>query len=437
LTLDAIEFSSGGLKTTMQTTERRTNWAGNLEYRAQRLVAPGSLVEAQDVVRSSNELRVVGSRHCFNDIADTEGVHLSLERMNRVLAVDETLRRVTVEGGVRYGELGVFLHERGFALHNLASLPHISVAGACATATHGSGALGNLAVAVAEIEFIDGNGELRTFSREQDGDTFMGTVVNLGALGVVSKLTLDLQPSFHMRQDVFRELPMATLEARFEEVMRSGYSVSVFTSWQHDFAEQVWVKSKVREDGRSSAPEFPFGARAATENMHPIGGLDAINCTEQMGVTGPAYDRLPHFRMGFTPASGEELQVEYFVPRDRAVEAIRALRQQGGRLADVMLMGEIRTIKADDLWLSPCYKTSCVAFHFSLKRDWPKLRSILPFIEEALSPLLAKPHWGKMFTVAPQKIREAYPRLDDFKRLQKTLDPSGKFRNAFVDRYLV
>jgi xylitol oxidase len=423
----------GGL---MQTTERRRNWAGNLAYSAERLVAPETLAEAQEIIRSSPKVRVVGSRHCFNDIADTQGTQISLERLNRILSIDDLKRRVTVEGGIRYGEVGPFLHERGYSLHNLASLPHISIAGACATASHGSGALGNLAVAITEIELIDGQGDLRVLSRERDGEVFLGAVVNLGALGVVSKLTLDLQPAFYVRQDVFRELPMAALEDNFEEIMGSGYSVSVFTSWQRDVAEQVWIKSAVAPMVQSSPPESFFGAVAAIETMHPIGGLDAVNCTEQMGIEGPAYDRLPHFRMGFTPASGEELQVEYFVPKEYAVEAIRVMRRHGSRLADVLLMGEIRTIGADDLWLSPCYETSCVTFHFSLKKEWSTLRSILPGIEEALKPLHPRPHWGKLFTMDPRKVKAVYPRLKDFERLQKAQDPNGKFRNAFVERYL-
>ena len=297
----------------------RTNWAGNLTYRADRFVVPASVEEAQEAVRAADKVRVVGSRHSFNDIADTTGTHLSLERLNRVLLLDAAKRQVIVEGGIRYGEIGPYLHERGYALHNTASLPHISIAGACATATHGSGALGNLAVAVAGMEFIDGKGDLVTLSRDKDGDMLAGAVVNLGALGVVTKLTLDLQPAFHIRQDVFRDLPLAELENHFDEIMSSGYSVSIFTAWQSDTIEQVWIKSTVEPGAAFTARGSLFGARPAAENMHPIAGLDAVNCTEQMGVVGPAYDRLPHFRMGFTPASGDELQVEYFVPMQHAV----------------------------------------------------------------------------------------------------------------------
>ncbi|RJG46271.1 FAD-binding protein [Mesorhizobium sp. DCY119] len=414
----------------------RTNWAGNLTYGAERFVAPTTVEEAQEAVRASTKVRAVGTRHCFNDIADTDGTHISLENLNRVVSVDSANRRVTVEGGIKYGEIGPYLHERGFALHNTASLPHISVAGACATATHGSGALGNLAVAVAELQFIDGAGDLVSLSRAADGDTFAGAVVNLGALGVVTKFTLDLQPAFHVRQDVFRGLPIAALADHFDEIVSSGYSVSTFTVWQSDDIEQVWIKSAIRADAPFIARSDLFGARPATQNLHPMEGLDAIHCTEQMGVPGAAHERLPHFRAGFTPASGDELQVEYFVPRTHATGAIRALRSHGGLFKDILVGGEIRTIAADDFWMSPCYGTPCVAFHFSFRQDWPALKTILPKVETALAPFHPRPHWGKLFTMSPKRIQAQYPRLSDFKALIQAHDPHGKFRNRFVDRTL-
>jgi xylitol oxidase len=419
-----------------KTTRPLTNWAGNLTYSAERILQPGSIAEVQEAVRNSDKVRVVGSRHCFNDIADTKGALLSLERLNRVLFVDEERSRVTVEGGIRYGEIGPYLHDLGYALHNTASLPHISIAGACATATHGSGQLGNLAVAVTGVELVDGKGEVVGLSREANGDIFPGVAVSLGAIGVITKLTLDLRRAFQVRQDVFCELPFSALETHFDEIMSSGYSVSVFTAWQTDVVEQIWVKSVVNPDGSSTAPDALFGARRATVKMHPISSQDPINCTEQLGVGGSSFDRLPHFRMGFTPASGDELQVEYFVPKKYAVDTIRTLRLSHDRLAGLLLMGEIRTVGADDLWLSPCYETPCVAFHFSFKQDWPALRTILPGLEEALAPFQPRPHWGKMFTMSPDKIRACYRRLEDFRSLQKKRDPYGKFLNAFVERYI-
>ena len=422
---------------TDETTEPRTNWARNLTYGAARLVVPETVAEAQEAVRAAEKLRVVGSRHCFNDIADTTGTHLSLERLRRAVSLDAARRQVTVEGGIRYGDLGPILHERGYALHNLASLPHISVAGATATATHGSGVtLGNLATAVAGIEFINGAGDLVTLTRDQDGDTFPGAPVSLGALGVITRLTLDIRPAFSVRQDVWLDLPVAALEAHFDEIMASGYSVSLFTDWRGDVVEQVWIKSIVEPGARFEPRSSLFGAKPATRNMHPLAELDAINCTEQMGVVGPSYDRLTHFRMGFTPATGDDLQVEYFIPREHGAASLRAMQEVGERLAPLLMIGEVRMVAADDLWLSTCYRQASIVFHFSFHPDQPALMRLLPTLEVALAPFNPRPHWGKLFAMSPRTVQSRYEKLPAFKALLATHDPKGKFRNAFVERNL-
>lgn len=413
-----------------------TNWAGNLTYGATRVVAPETIAAAQEIVRSSAKLRVVGSRHCFNAIADTDGVHLSLEKMRGIVSLDKAKRQVVVAGGARYGDISPQLHAAGFALHNLASLPHISIAGATATATHGSGVnLRNLAGAVAAIEFIDGRGDLVTIARDKDGDTFAGAVVNLGALGVVTKLTLDVEPSYDVRQDLYLDLPVAAVEAEFDAIMSAGTSVSLFTDWQGDTIDQVWIKSRT-DGGAVSLPPTFHGARPATENLHPLAGFSAEPCTDQMGVPGPWFARLPHFKMEFTPSSGAEIQAEYFVAREDAVAGICALRPLAAALKPVLMISEIRTIAADDLWLSPAWRRDVVAFHFTCQPDWPALQPVLGQIEAALAPFAPLPHWGKQFTLSPATIQSRYPRLEDFLDLAALHDPAGKFRNAFVDRYV-
>jgi xylitol oxidase len=291
----------------------RTNWAGNLEYSTSNFFRPQTIEELQESVRNCEKLRVLGTRHCFNDVADSTENQITLERLDRVMELDEQARTVTIDAGINYGELCPYLHENGYAIHNLASLPHISVAGACATATHGSGMNnGNLATAVSGIEFIDAEGELRQLTRNEDGDKFNGAVVGLGSLGVITKVTLDIQPSYQMRQFVYLDLPVSELENNFEEIMSAGYSVSLFTDWQTDTINQVWIKRRIdgnRVDLPEPESEF-FGARLAEKNVHPIIDLSAENCTEQLGIPGPWYNRLPHFRLEFTPSSGKELQTE-------------------------------------------------------------------------------------------------------------------------------
>lgn len=338
---------------------------------------------------------------------------------------------VTVGAGVTYGELGPYLDSTGLALHNLASLPHISIAGACATATHGSGEkLGNLATAVSAMEMVIADGSVVKLSR--GSPDFAGAVVGLGALGVITRVTLDVEPAYSMRQYVYENLPLAQMADHFDEIQASGYSVSLFTDWQKQRINELWIKARAE----FAAPQEFFGATLATRNLHPIGDLSAEHCTEQRGVPGPWYDRLPHFRMGFTPSAGKELQSEYFVARRNAVDAILAVEKLRERVSPHLLVTEIRTIAADDLWMSPCYRRPSVAIHFTWKPDWASVRRLLPIIEKQLAPFEPRPHWGKLFTMAPAELQSRYERLDDFRRLAAQYDPQGKFRNEFLDTNL-
>ena len=355
--------------------------------------------------------------------------------MNRVISLDRTARTVTVEAGMTYGELGQYLHANGHALGNMASLPHISIAGAVATATHGSGMTnGNLATAVSRLELVDAAGEVVTLTRDEDGDRFNGAVVSLGALGIVTKLTLDIEDAFDVRQTVYLDLPMHELRDGFDEIMKSGYSVSLFTDWSRRTIDQVLIKHRV--DGERPTPpveEFR-GVRIATRNVHPVAGESAENVTEQMGIPGPWHERLPHFRMGFTPSSGDELQSEYFVPLETAYDAIMAIEALHERITPHLLISEIRTIAADRLWLSPCHGRACASLHTTWKPDWDAVTGPLPLIERALEPFAAVPHWGKLFTMTPAALQSRYERLADFRELVGHYDPEGKFRNDFLRR---
>jgi alditol oxidase len=416
---------------------KRMNWAGNYQYGTDKLHPARSVEEVQKLVQKHANIKVLGTRHCFNSIADSTANLISLAQMDRVVELDAKARTVTVEAGMRYGHLSPYLHEKGFALHNLASLPHICIAGAIATATHGSGDKnGNLAKAVAGLEIVTAEGEVLKLSREKDGKVFPGAVVHLGALGVVTKVTLDVQPAFEMRQDVYEDLPLAQLKDHFEEIMSAGYSVSLFTDWRHKRVNEVWLKRRiVKGVPRDAKAEF-YGAKLAAKNLHPIAELSAENCTEQMGVPGPWYERLPHFRMGFTPSSGKELQSEYFVPRTNAVEAILAVERLRDVVSPHLMISELRTIDADQLWMSTCYQRASLAIHFTWKQDWDSVRKELPRIEKELAPFKARPHWGKLFTMDAGELQKRYDRLSDFKRLLKEYDPRGKFRNDFLDTNL-
>jgi xylitol oxidase len=408
-----------------------TNWSGNIVFSAPQVYYPGTVAEVQEIVRTSEKVRVLGSKHSFNTIADSDAVLISLKEMNKVLALNKELATITVEAGARYGDFAADLHEQGFALPNLASLPHITVVGACATATHGSGiGNGNLATSVSAIEFVNAAGDLVKLSKVADPVEFYGAVVNLGALGVITNITLDLLPAFDMTQVVFRDLPMAVLQDKFKDIQARGYSVSLFTNWKNRNINEVWIKS-LSVTAAAAEPEL-FTAKSATENLHPIEAESAQNVTEQLGVPGPWYDRLPHFKMGFKPSVGQELQSEYFLLVEHAYVAMMALEQLQSKISPHLFISEIRTIQADELWLSPCYKQTCVAFHFTWKPDVQAVMALLPLIEEQLAPFNARPHWGKLFTMKPEVLQERYPKLEEFKELIRRHDPHGKFRNQYL-----
>jgi alditol oxidase len=418
---------------TKATKAVRKNWAKNYQYKAENFHEPKSVEEIQALVKTLDKQKTLGSCHCFNDIADSPANQISSLNLNKVVAIDEKAMTVTVEAGAKYGQFAPELHKKGYALHNLASLPHISVGGACSTATHGSGVKnGNLATAVAAFEFVTTNGELVQLSRK-DGESFNGAVVGLGGIGMITKLTLDIQKTFDVRQDLFQDLPLQEFKNHFEAILSSGYSVSLFTDWQNEIISQVWVKRRVEADTKPMDAVF-FGAKAATKDLHPITKLSAENCTEQMGVAGAWYERLPHFKMGFTPSSGEELQSEYFVPRQHALEAYLALEKKKDMITPQLMISEIRTIAADNYWMSPCYKQDCVAFHFTWKQNIPEVMALLPMVEAELAPFVARPHWGKLFTIAPKVLQSRYDKYGDFLNLLKKYDPQGKLRNAFLDR---
>ncbi|MGV9393638.1 FAD-binding protein [Streptomyces olivaceus] len=406
-----------------------TNWAGNITYTAKELFRPRSPDALRGLVAGSDRVRVLGSGHSFNEIAEpgAGGVLLSLANLPSEVDVDTAARTVRVGGGVRYAELARVVHARGLALANMASLPHISVAGSVATGTHGSGVgNGSLASVVREVELVTADGSAVVIARGDE--RFGGAVTSLGALGVVTSLTLDLEPAYEVEQHVFTGLPLAGIDtAAFETVMAAAYSVSLFTDWRAPGFRQVWLKRRTDQP----LPDFPY-APPATEKHHPVPGMNAVNCTEQFGVPGPWHERLPHFRADFVPSSGAELQSEYLMPREHALDALHAMDAIRDVLAPVLQTCEIRTVAADAQWLSPAYGRDTVAAHFTWVEDTAAVVPVVRRLEEALAPFAARPHWGKVFTTPADELRALYPRLADFRALAAALDPAGKFTNAFV-----
>jgi alditol oxidase len=424
------------MDTTADTNNLRTNWAGNYTFTAERLVEPANATEVQQLIKSLAHSKALGARHSFNNIADTSGDQISLQHLDQ-MTLNKDARIVTVGAGVRYGKLAPWLDAQGFAVHNLASLPHVSVVGACVTGTHGSGIHnGNLSTAVSAIDFINGNGEVVSLSRAGNPDQFAGAVVGLGAIGVITSITLNVIPTFQIAQIVYENLSFNELEHNLDAIFSSGYSVSIFTDWQHHRATQVWLKQTVVNDTAPSMPPLFYGATLQKTKLHPLAGHSAENCTDQQGIPGPWFERLPHFRMNFTPSSGAELQTEYFVPRSRAYQAILAVEELRDKITPHLFITELRTIAADNLWMSMAYQRDSMAIHFTWKPEWNDVEKILPLIEEKLQPFDARPHWAKLFTTPQKRLQQLYPKFLDFQALAKRYDPDGKFRNDFLNRNL-
>jgi alditol oxidase len=429
----------------------RTNWAGNVAFAATGLQRPATLGQLQAVVGRARRIRVLAAGHSFNDLADSPGAQVSLAGLPPEVEIDSAARLARVPAGLSYAELAPRLDRHGFALRNLASLSHISVAGACATATHGSGAAQpNLAAAVAGLTLVTAEGDVAEIGRQHDW--FDGAVVHLGALGVVARLVLELVPAFDVAQRVYEDLPLEALGDHFTDLMAGAYSVSLFTDWRAPRLTQLWLKQRLPDPPRPASPQQPapttpsaspitqeswFAAAPAPGPRHPVPGLPADPCTQQLGVPGRWYDRLPHFRPEFRPSVGDELQSEYLLPAEHAIPALHALNRIWDRLAPVLRICEIRVIAADQLWLSPCYRQHSVAFHFTWIADAASVLPVVTLTERQLAPFAARPHWGKIFTIPPQTLRSSYERLPDFLDLMRRLDPSGKFRNAYTDRCLV
>lgn len=427
------------------------NWARNLRYSAEAVHEPRDAAEVQRLIADAAArgvgVRALGSRHSFNDIADSDGVLISTRLLAGAISYDAEAAAgragtVTVGAGIRYGELALALEERGLAVANLASLPHISVGGAIATGTHGSGdAVGSLATAVRGLELVDGTGAVRSLRHGDAG--FDGAVVALGALGIVTRVTLAVEPSFSVAQTVYDAVSWPTLLAEFDSVTGAGYSVSVFTLWSNQGPDQIWVKRRVAGNtDAAGAPDaadvlLALGATRVSEPRHPLPGLSAESATEQLGVPGPWLERLPHFRLAFTPSNGAELQSEYLIPRRHAAAAIEAVLALGDRIRPLLIVSELRTVAADELWLSPAYRSDTLGIHFTWLQRQDEVEALLPVIEAALAPFSARPHWGKLFTQTAAEIAPLYPRHAEFLALAAEYDPQGVFHNDYLRRALL
>ena len=402
------------------------NWSKNVDFNDRGYLQPDSLSELQELIRSNAKIRARGTAHCFNEIANTSSYAINLAKMPRVIEVSAETKSVKVSPGLTYGELAPVLHSQGWALNNLASLPHISIAGSISTGTHGSGIKNqNLANQVLSLDMVTAEGELRHIDRTSPA--FNALVVGLGLGGIVYQYELKIEPTFEVRQVIYPDIPLDVLQRSFDQIMGSAYSVSYFTDWSSAQVGNLWCK--FRDD--EVIPESIGGSGKADKKFHPIPSVDPVACTEQLGVPGHWHDRLSHFKLEFTPSVGEEIQTEFFVDRKDAAAAIEAVSQLGSEITPLLWITELRTFAADNLWLSGAFERDCLAIHFT----WKKLDAIYPVIEKvevALRPFNYRPHWGKVFTADATYLMSVYPKMGEFQALVQALDPAKKFGNSFT-----
>jgi len=402
------------------------NWSKNVDFNDRGYLQPESLAELQELVRSNAKLRVRGTAHCFNEIANTSSYAVNLSKMPQTIEISPELNSVTVAAGLKYGELAPVLHEQGWALNNLASLPHISIAGSISTGTHGSGIKNqNLANQVLSLDLVTAEGEIRHINRTNPA--FNALVVGLGLGGIVYQYELKIEPTFKIRQVIYPEIPLDVLQRSFDQIMGTAYSVSYFTDWGNDQIGNLWCK--FRDD--EVIPERIGGMAKADKKYHPIPSVDPVACTDQLGEPGFWHERLSHFKLDFTPSVGEEIQTEFFVDRNDAAAAIEAVSKLGAEISPLLWITELRTITADDLWLSGAYQRDTLAIHFTWKKD-DAIYSVIEKVEAALRPFNYRPHWGKVFTADAQYLKSVYPKMSEFKALVEALDPTKKFENSFT-----
>ena len=401
------------------------NWSGNVTFNANVLVHPTSVEDIKAAVLAGERVRALGSAHSFNTIASSDDVLISFEHFPKDIEIDTVAKRVRVAAGVRYGELAIALNAAGLALPNMGSLPHITVVGATSTGTHGSGLNNkNLSAAIISIELITASGDDLTIT----GDELNAARVALGAIGVIHHLTLQAVDSFEVAQTIYLDLQFETLLLDFDAVMGSGYSVSAFSIWDDEVIDQLWVKSRVDLD--TLPGDDLFGAQRASVKFHPLEVGSTESATEQLGSIGPWHERLPHFKLDFMPSFGDELQSEFFVDRKDAAAALAALHPIRAQIQPLLLVTELRTIAADEIWLSEAYGRDSLAIHFTWKPDYEGVSEFLPTLEKTLSPFKARPHWGKLFTAASFNFAELYPKFGEWITYRAGLDPERKFINA-------
>jgi L-gulono-1,4-lactone dehydrogenase len=424
------------------------NWAGEQRCRPQAIERPGSRNGLEELVVAAagrgQRVRAAGSGHSFTDIALTGGLLLRLEGLNRVLAADRASGRVKVEAGIVLSELNRRLDELGLAFENLGDIDRQTLAGSISTGTHGTGErFQNLSAQIEAIELVLAGGRALEVSAESDPDTFRAARVGLGALGVIYAITLRTVPAYTLHR-VDRPRPLDDVLESLDELVAASdhFEFYVFPHTRTALCRESW---RTDEPPRPRSRTAVYAQEVVLENW--VGQLFALGA-RHLPSQVPRLARIAAGNVGRSTKIDRSFEVfaserrirftemEYAIPRQHAVEAIRRVLELAGRPEhQVAYPIEVRFVAPDDALLSPSHErvTTYVAVHQDRKLRWePYFRGV----EAIMSSYKGRPHWGKRHFQTAETLARLYPRWDDFARVRSELDPDGVFRNAYTDRVL-
>jgi len=404
------------------------NWSESFQFSATEIATPESTEALQTVIAEAPTAKAIGTRHSFNAVADSPGgVLVDVSTLRDVhLAIDHEQMTASVPAGWTYSQAVRELEAAGVALGNLASLPHISVAGATATGTHGSGDRNPMMSAeIVGVEVVDGEGQLRVVG---EGHPDLGALsLGLGAFGVFTRVVFAVRPTFQVQQDYYRSAPWENVLANLDDIFASAYSVNIHGDFSTDTVRGVWRKHVCDSGEIMVSPERLFGLTLERGQLPNA-------ATTRLHKPGPWSVRLAHFRPDAAPSTGgDELQSEYFVSRAHAVDALDALRSIGDRIDPHLWGAEIRTVASDDLWISPATGRDTLSIGLTWRKHPEAVHDLLPVVESTLEPFDARPHWGKLFAMEAPRLHALYPRLAEFNALRATYDPAATFASPFLD----
>jgi FAD-linked oxidoreductase len=426
------------------------NWAGNVTATpaAWRQPAdPGQIAAVvKDAARERRTVRAVGAGHSFSPAAATDGIAIDLSRWTGIAAADTTTGLVTVRAGTTLRELNASLDRLGLAMTNLGDIDAQTIAGAVSTGTHGTGArYGGISTQIEGMEIVLADGSLVSCSATERPDLFGAARVGLGALGVLSTVTLRCEPAFVLAADE-RPEPIDELLDRFGGLVD-----------EHDHVEFHWFpygrKALVKRNNRLPAGTLPRPLSAVRhyveyellENMTVAGMcrlgravprlVGPLHRTVDAALSVRSYSDLSH-RVFVSSRKVRFVESEYAMPRAVLLDVLAELRIQIPKLADpVMFPLEIRTAAGDDVWLSTAYgrDSAYIAIHQYLGMPY---RQYFDLFESIMRTVGGRPHWGKMHSLDAGRLAELYPKFEDFRRVRSEVDPEGRFVNPYTARVL-